>query len=37
MLRDAGVNHIWSCDSIPHPSNAIALAPILAAAIQPLL
>jgi len=32
-LRAAGVGRIWSTDSIPHPSNAIALAPLLAAAL----
>jgi ribose-phosphate pyrophosphokinase len=33
-LRAAGVREIWSTDSIPHPSNVIALAPLLAAALQ---
>lgn len=33
-LHRAGVDHIWSCDSIPHPTNRIKLAPLLAAALQ---
>ncbi len=33
-LHTAGIQHIWSCDSIAHPSNAIALAPLLATALQ---
>lgn len=32
-LHAAGVRHIWSTDSIPHHSNAIALAPVLAQAV----
>lgn len=32
-LRLAGVTHIWSTDSIPHPSNRLELAPLLAAAL----
>ncbi|MDH5301734.1 MAG: ribose-phosphate diphosphokinase [Gammaproteobacteria bacterium] len=36
LLRDAGVNHIWSTDSIHHPSNRIALAPLLAQALRQL-
>ena len=35
-LRDLGVGHIWSTDSITHPSNAIALAPLLADALGTL-
>ncbi len=31
QLRAAGVTNIWSCDSIPHPTNAVQLADILAA------
>ncbi|HDK38491.1 MAG TPA: ribose-phosphate diphosphokinase [Thiolapillus brandeum] len=30
QLKKAGIGNIWSCDSIPHPSNAISLAEILA-------
>lgn len=33
-LHQAGITSIWSCDSIAHPSNAIALAPLLASALQ---
>ena len=30
LLRQAGVSNLWSCDSIPHPSNRIELARMLA-------
>lgn len=33
LLREAGVGHIWSSDSIPHPSNALELAPLLASVL----
>ena len=33
-LHHAGITHIWSCDSIAHPSNAIALAPLLASVLR---
>ena len=33
-LHDAGITNIWSCDSIAHSSNAIALAPLLASVLQ---
>ncbi len=32
-LEKAGVGHIWSTDSIPHETNAIGLAPLLAGAL----
>jgi ribose-phosphate pyrophosphokinase len=32
-LRQGGVTHIWSTDSIPHPSNRLELAPLLAGAL----
>ncbi len=32
-LEQGGISRIWSTDSIPHPSNAIALAPLLAQAL----
>lgn len=32
-LRQAGVTRIWSTDSVPHASNVIPLAPILAQAL----
>ncbi len=33
-LRRSGVNHVWSSDSIPHPSNAFALSTLLAGAVK---
>lgn len=33
-LKQAGVDQIWSTDSVNHPSNEIALAPLLAGAIN---
>ena len=33
-IRRAGVRRIVSCDTVPHPSNAIAVAPLLAAALR---
>ena len=33
VLEDAGVGEIWSSDSVTHPSNAFALASVLAHAI----
>ena len=36
-LEQAGVKNIWSCDSIPHSSNCLSLAPVLAAGLQQLL
>ncbi len=32
-IRDAGVRRVVSCDTIPHPTNAISVAAIVAAAI----
>jgi ribose-phosphate pyrophosphokinase len=32
-LSAAGVDQIWSSDSIPHPTNRVALAPLLAQAL----
>lgn len=32
-IRRAGVRRIVSCDTVPHPSNAIDVAPLLAAAL----
>jgi ribose-phosphate pyrophosphokinase len=34
MLQSAGVREIWSSDSIPHPSNVLDLAPLLASVID---
>jgi pyrimidine operon attenuation protein/uracil phosphoribosyltransferase len=33
-LQRAGVSHVWSSDSVPHPTNAIHLAPLLAGALR---
>ena len=37
VIAAAGVGRVWSTDCISHPSNAIAMAPCLAQALQPLL
>jgi ribose-phosphate pyrophosphokinase len=34
MMREAGVEEIWSTDCIAHPSNAVAMAPLLARALH---
>lgn len=34
VLQDSGVGQVWSTDSVPHASNAVALAPLLASALQ---
>lgn len=34
QLRGAGIDRIWSTDSIPHRSNAVQLAPLLAGALR---
>ncbi len=36
-LEQAGVDNIWSCDSIPHPSNCLSLGPLLAKGLRQLL
>jgi ribose-phosphate pyrophosphokinase len=35
-VRAAGITQVWSSDSIPHATNAVSLAPMLAAALQEL-
>ena len=35
-LHDAGVGAVWSTDCIPHPSNVVAMAPLLAQALRVL-
>lgn len=35
-LHDAGVRQIWSTDCVPHPSNALSVVPLLAAALRAL-
>jgi len=34
IVRRAGVGEVWSTDCIPHPSNALAVAPMLAEALH---
>ncbi|NIC42777.1 ribose-phosphate diphosphokinase [Aquabacterium sp. A08] len=34
VMHDAGVGAVWSTDCIPHPSNVVAMAPLLAQALQ---
>ena len=36
LLRRSGVAHLWSSDSIPHPSNAFTLVPQLSEALLQL-
>lgn len=33
-LQAAGIRHIWSSDCVPHPSNAIPVAPLLAEGVR---
>ena len=33
-LEDAGVSRLWSTDSIPHPTNAISLAKLIAGGLE---
>ena len=37
QLNAAGIEHIYSCDSIPHPTNTVSLANLLANALQDVL
>ncbi|WP_192036699.1 ribose-phosphate diphosphokinase [Halomonas sp. YLGW01] len=37
VIRRAGVNEVWSTDSIAHPSNAVAMAPTLGKALGEVL
>lgn len=32
-LRRAGISRLFSCDTVPHPTNALSVAPLLATAI----
>ncbi len=34
LVHRAGVSEVWSTDCIPHPSNALAVAPMLAEALR---
>lgn len=36
VMRDAGVGDVWSTDCIAHPSNAVSMAPLIAAALTQL-
>ncbi|MFT3664706.1 ribose-phosphate diphosphokinase [Piscinibacter sp.] len=33
-LHDAGIRRIWSTDAVPHASNVVSIAPLLAAALR---
>jgi ribose-phosphate pyrophosphokinase len=33
QLQRAGVRHLWTSDSVPHPSNCVSVAPLLATAL----
>ena len=35
-LRAAGVRHVWSTDAVPHATNAVSVAPLLAQAVREL-
>ncbi|WP_066337395.1 ribose-phosphate diphosphokinase [Azohydromonas lata] len=35
-LHEAGVRHVWSTDAVPHASNAVSVAPLLAQAVREL-
>lgn len=35
-IHQAGVGQLWSTDSVPHPSNVVSLAALLASALQPV-
>lgn len=37
VIRAAGVDEVWSTDCIPHASNAVHVAPLLAEALRPIL
>ncbi len=36
LIKDAGVSNIWSTDCIPHPSNAVSMASLIANALTSL-
>jgi ribose-phosphate pyrophosphokinase len=33
-VRAAGVGRVWSSDAVPHPSNAVGIVPLVAAALR---
>lgn len=35
-LHAAGVGEVWSTDSVPHPSNVVSIAPLVAHALSPM-
>ena len=37
LLRNAGVDQVWSTDASPHASNAVSIVPMVAQALLPLL
>lgn len=37
VMHQAGVDQIWSTDCIPHPTNVVPMAPLLAQAVQQVL
>jgi len=37
VIRAAGIEHIWSTDSVIHNSNAVSLAPLMADSVQHFL
>ena len=36
LIHAAGVRHVWSTDCIPHSTNAVAMAPAIAATLTAL-
>ncbi len=34
QLHDAGLRHLWSSDAVAHPSNAVSIVPLVAAALR---
>lgn len=36
LIKAAGVSHIWSTDCVPHSSNAVSMAPLIAATLTHL-
>lgn len=37
LVREAGISEVWSTDAIIHPTNAVSIAPLVAAALLPLM
>jgi ribose-phosphate pyrophosphokinase len=35
VLKSAGISEFWSTDTVPHPSNAISIVPLIADALRP--